>query len=375
MKLNKAYFLVVSMVALFSLVLTACAPAATQASADTQSPADTQVAEVAQAPADTQVAAATQAPNTQASASTGTHISVALIMAGSISDGGWNTLAYKGLEQLKAEGFQTAYSENIESANITAVARGYADDGYKLIIGNGWQFSTALAELGKDYPDTKFFVMAKGTDDGTIPENVQFVDSSDEYGGYMAGSLAALVSKTHNVGFVGGGDNPAQRMLGNAFEQGATETVSGTKVLKIITGDYNDAAKGREAALTMIGNGADVIWHAADITGLGVITGVVEGKALAIGMYSDQTSIAYNSFASSVMEDLTYVVINRAHAVESGEFEGGGNWKPPFNDIYKFVAGGTEFNPTNVSETVQQAMQKVMQDLIDGKIKVTTSTN
>ncbi len=63
----------------------------------------------------------------------------------------------------------------------------------------------------------------------------------------------------------------------------------GIKGLAVVTGDYDDAAKGREAATTMVGNGADVIWHAADVTGLGAMQGAAAAKVKAIGSFSDQT--------------------------------------------------------------------------------------
>ena len=298
-------------------------------------------------------------------------VSVALIMAGSIADGGWNTLGYKGLEQLKEEGFKTAYTENVDPANIATVARGYADDGYDLVIGHGWQFSTAFMEVAPQYPDQKFFVVTTGPEEG-VPANLAFFDPSAQYQGYMAGALAALVSKSNTVGFVGGGDNPVQRMVGNAYAQGAEETVPGTKVLQVITGDYNDAAKGREAALTMIGNGADTLWHAADITGLGVVTGAVEGKALMIGCYSDQCGMAYPSFASSVFEDLTFAVYDRAHAVKDGTFTGGGNWKPPFQNIFYFICGSKEtpYNTANVPPDAVAKLDEIMKKLQDGTIQV-----
>jgi len=348
---NKKLLAPIYLMLVFALALTSCAQAPAQTPSQPES-------------------------DQQSSTESGPKTSVALIMPGSIADGGWNTLCYKGLEQLKEEGFKTAFTENVTDANIASVAEGYVSDGYDLIIGGGWQFVTSFMTLAPEFPDAKFFVVSTGPESETIPSNLQFFDPSAQYSGYMAGALAALISKSHIVGFVGGGDNGAQRQLHNAFVQGAEETVEGTTALGIITGDYNDAAKGREAALTMIGNGADVIWHAADITGLGVISGTVESqKALAIGMYSDQTGMAYSAFASSIFQDLGYAVYSRAHAVEDGTFEGGGSWMPPFDEIFYFTAGGkdTPYNTANVPAEAIEKMDQILADLKSGKIEVTTS--
>jgi basic membrane protein A and related proteins len=217
---------------------------------------------------------------------------VVLLLSGVISDGGWGQLAYEGIKELAAKpGFKTAYAENISQAQIPQVTRGYADDGYDLIIGHGFEFGSALLEIAPDYPKTKFFV-STFQPAPKIPDNIEFVNLAYLDAAYAAGSLAALSSdKKKAVGFVGGGDNPTQQGMMKAFVAAAERTVPGVKGLGIVTGDYNNAAKGKEAAATMIGNGADVIWHAADVTGLGAIQGAVAGHAKVIGCYSDQTKL------------------------------------------------------------------------------------
>jgi len=336
MRSKKILVMALSVVASVAILLAACAPAATPAPEATPAPT----------------------------------VRVAILMPGPIADGGWDTLAYLGLEQLSEEGFDTAYTENVGQADIPSVARGYADEGYDLIIGHGFEYITALMEIAPEYPDIYFFVTSTAPEGETIPPNLQFVDPSYHYMGYMAGALAALVSEAHVVGFVGGGDNPVQRAMSNAFAQGAEETVPGTTAMKVITGDYNDATRGREAALTMIGNGADVIWHAADVTGLGAIAATVEAGAIAIGCYSDQTTMAYHSMASSTYMDLGYFVATKGHEVRDGTFEGGIQWVPPFDQIYHFVAGPVTYNPEIVSDDVAARMEEILQGLRDGSIEI-----
>lgn len=346
-------------IAVLAALLAACGPAA----APTQAPPEP--APVVDKPA--------EAPPEEVSTS------VVLLFPGSINDGGWNTLGYEGLKQLEEEGYQVAYTENAEPANIATVTRGYADEGPNLIIGHGWTFVNDFMVIAPEYPEIDFFVTTNPPEDlSTVPENLQFYEPKFEYAGYMAGALAALVSESGKVGFVGGGDNPIQRMIGNAFVQGADETVPGTEAFVVITGDYNDAGKGREAATTMIGNGVDVVYQAADITGLGVIGGTVEGGALAIGMYGDQTSMAYGSFASSVYQDLAYAVINRSHATHDGTFRDDGPvWYPPLEHAFYFIAGSkdTPFVDANVSAEVQDKVMAIYNDLADGKIEVTINTD
>jgi basic membrane protein A and related proteins len=298
-------------------------------------------------------------------------IKIALVMSGIMTDGGWNTEAYRGLDKLKAEGFQTGFSEMVPPKDIGTALKKYADDGYDLVIGHGWGFREIFVEQAPKYPDLNIFVTADWMHEN-IPDNLQFFHPPFRYSGYLAGALASLVSKSHVIGVVGGANNQAQRNFGQAFQQAAQETVPGTNALVDITGDYNDVRKGRLAATSLVESGADVIWHSADLTGLGVISAAIEGGAYVIGCYSDQTSMAYSSFLTSITWDLGYVIYNRAQAVRDGSFEGGFNWEPPFSDIVYFSAGGREmpYVNSNVSPEVQKKMESILEDLKNGSILV-----
>lgn len=299
----------------------------------------------------------------------GEPVTVALLMTGPITDGGWAQLAYGGLEELGAEeGFEVAYTENIAQADIPEVARGYADDGYDLIIGHGFEFGSAFLEIAPEYPDQYFFASTfKPQDD--IPENSMFVDLAYFDAAYAAGALAAMLSESGAVGFVGGGDNPTQRGMMNAYIYAAEETVPGTTGLGVVTGDYDDAAKGREAATTMIGNGADVIWHAANVTGLGAIEGAVANDTTVLGAYSDQTEVAPDAMASSLVMDLGPMVVTLGHDVRDGDFAAGTEWQPSVDEMWHWAAGEHgAYNPDVVSEDVWNEYMEIWDALAAGEI-------
>jgi len=296
---------------------------------------------------------------------------VAVLLPGPIADGGWNMLAYQGVVALQADPtYEVVYTESLPVKDFPTTVRGYADDGYQLIIGHGSQFTTVLIEIAPEYPDTKFFVTSTAPPDETIPQNLAFINMIYHYGGYLAGALASLISETHVVGIVGGADNPIQRSIANAFVQGAEETVEGTTGLMVITGDYNDAARGREAAMTMFGNGVDVLMHWANVTGLGAImAGVEQGKTV-IGVYSDQAGMAPNSFATSLLLDLKNIILLVAQSAKDGTFEGGGNRPTTFKELYRFAYGSQEFNANKVSQENADKMHEIMEKILDGEIEV-----
>lgn len=295
-------------------------------------------------------------------------IDVALLLPGPITDGGWDQLAYEGLEELSEEdGFNTAYTENITQAEIPEVTRGYADDGYDLIIGHGFEFGSAFLEIAPDYPDIWFFASTYKPQD-EVPENVQYIDMAYFDAAYAAGTLAAMMSESGKVGFVGGGDNPTQQGMMDAYIYAAEQ--QGAEGLGVVTGDYNDAAKGREAAVTMVGNGADVIWHAADVTGLGAIEGAVANDALVLGCYSDQLDQAPDSLGSSLYMDLGPMVIKLANDVKDGNFSGGYEWQPTVQEMWHWQAGDQAYNQDVISEGTWEDFQVVWDDLAAGEVDV-----
>jgi len=298
--------------------------------------------------------------------------SVVLLLSGVITDGGWGQLAYNGLTQLKTRyGFKTAYAENIGLAQMDQVARGYSDDGFDLIIGHGVEFSSALLEVAPDYPRQDYLVTTFQPE-ADVPRNIMYVNMGYFDAAYGAGALAALISeKQRAVGFIGGNDDPNQRRIKQAYTAGAQKTVPGIQVLAIITGDYDNASKGREAASILIGNGADVIWHAADLTGLGAIQAAVAANVKVIGCYSDQTDLAPNNMATSFQMNLAGMVTTVAQQVADGTFVGGTEWRPPVDQLWLRKCGKNgEYNPRLVSAGQWNAFQKVWSDIASHKIDV-----
>jgi len=298
--------------------------------------------------------------------------SVALLLSGVITDGGWSQLAFDGLTELKARyGFRTAYAENISIAQMDQVTRGYSDDGFGLIVGHGVEFSSTFLEVAPDYPGQRFFVTTF-IPQASVPPNIMYVNMGYVGAAFGAGVLAALISdKKRAVGFIGGADDPNQQNIKKSFIAGVRQTAPGIQALAIITGDYDNASKGREAASILIGNGADVLWHAADVTGLGVIQGAVAGNAKVLGCFSDQTEIAPDNVATSFVMDLGGMVTHVAEEVAGGTFAGGTEWRRPVNQMWLQKCGKNgDYNPRLISPYEWSTFQKVWGDIGSRKIDV-----
>ena len=295
-------------------------------------------------------------------------IKVALVLPGSISDGGWNQQAYEGLKQIEKQGgFKTTLSENVKQADIPQVVRGYADDGFDLVIGHGFQFGSLFMEVGGEFPKTKFFGTTFAPK-GAVPPNVMFINTRPYDVAYGMGAVAALLSKKGAVGLVGGGDNPTQQNMSKVFKAAAEATVPGLKAYAVVTGEYNDASKGRETALTMIGNGADVITHTADLTGIGAIKGAAEKGATVLGAFSDQTSLAPDLMATSIVNDNAAIVVAVSTMAKNGTFAGGQEWTPDLAMVWYPKYKDGEYNTAMVSPETWAKFKAIWADLSAGKI-------
>ena len=110
---------------------------------------------------------------------------VALLLPGSVADGGWNTLAYEGFKALDPVQYKTGYTESVQQAQMEQVIRGYADEGYDLIIGHSYEYGSAFTEIGPDYPKTDFFASTFKPGE-KAPANVEFIDMAYLQAAYAA---------------------------------------------------------------------------------------------------------------------------------------------------------------------------------------------
>ncbi len=115
----------------------------------------------------------------------------------------------------------------------------------------------------------------------------------------------------------------------------------------------------------------DVIWHAADVTGLGAIQGAVAANIKIMGCYSDQTALAPNNMATSFELNLGGMVETVAQKVASHTFSGGSEWQPPVNQMWLLKCGANgDYNPRLISADQWNTFQKVWSDIASHKIAV-----
>lgn len=282
---------------------------------------------------------------------------VALVLPGPINDEGWNATAYRGLELIKQDGFETAYTENVKTSDYEAIYRGYASKGFDLIIGHGFEFLDPSKAVSADFPKTMFAVTS--TNEFAEP-NVLAMDTNSSDAGFLAGALAAKMTKSKVVGVPCGLEIPGIIRYATGFKQGAAYVDPDVKVLSSYTGSCADSAQLKELTAAMVNQGADILAPNADQANLGAFEYVKEHKDLRIiGCYGDLSVLAPDSTLTSALIDMPGAIEQVAKLGHEGKLEA---------KAYLFGLKEGSVSLAKFSDDVPEDVRIYMNDLIE-KIK------
>jgi basic membrane protein A len=243
---------------------------------------------------------------------------VALLTPGPISDQSWNASAYTGLSLIRDSlGADVRHVQTRTPAEFEENFRQYGAGGFDLVIGHGFEFQDAAQRVGPEFPQTTF-VTTGGT--GTGP-NIAAMSFVFEEPSYLAGIVAANVTRSKVLAVIGGTELPPVRSSFDAFTAGAKSVDPSITVLSAFIGNWEDAGAGKEQALALIARRADVIYQNADAAGLGVFQAVREAKGVWVfGSNADQNHIAPSVTLGSVVIDVPRAFLLLAREVRAGTF-------------------------------------------------------
>jgi basic membrane lipoprotein Med (substrate-binding protein (PBP1-ABC) superfamily) len=248
----------------------------------------------------------------------GNEFRVGLITPGPVSDQAWNSGAYQGLLSIRDS--LGAIVSNVETENpslIEETFRQYGAQGYSLVIGHGFEFQDPADRIGREFPNTVFIA----TGGNRSSANFASLEFAFEEGSYLAGVVAASITRSRILGCIGGTELPPVVRSFKAFEAGAQSVDSTIRVLVAYVGNWSDASAGKEHALAQMGRGADVIFGNADAAGLGIFQAAKEsGSVRVIGANSDQAHVAPDVVIGSVVIDLPHAFLSVAREIKAGGF-------------------------------------------------------
>jgi basic membrane protein A len=248
---------------------------------------------------------------------------------GGRGDRSFNDAAYAGLERAQRElGVPFSTLDTGEGADRKAQMLQLAEGGSHLVFGVGFLFSDDIYGLAQEFPNVRFACVDYTVKEGqTLPPNLVALRFKEEEGSFLVGALAALLTKTGKVGFVGGMEIPLIKKFEAGYRAGVR--AAGPKVGVIVkyagtTGAaFKDPTKGKELGLAEYNQGADIIYHASGSTGLGVFEAAREKGRLAIGVDSDQYAEAPGFILTSMVKHLEASIFDTIKDSQEGRWQGG----------------------------------------------------
>lgn len=293
-----------------------------------------------------------------------TEFKVALLTPGPVSDAGWSAMAYEGLEAIERETGAEISNQQATDAKIRDAMRSYAQDGYDLIIGHGFEYNEPGFEVSADFPET-IFISSSGAKSSGNSGAIRFYL---EQGFYICGYIAGSISKTGKVGMVGGPKVPSIQSTFKAFAAGAKAANPKVQVLEVFTGKNDDTAAANLATLQLIGQGADVLIHQTNAAAQGFFDACKEKNALAFGSNLNQ-----NDNPSGVVIGSAYIIaepifVKLAQQVKDGTYKGG-------VQLASMADGAIDFsmNPAMVDKYSPELIgkiQEISKQIIDGELEV-----
>lgn len=294
----------------------------------------------------------------------GAPFKVALLTPGPVSDAGWSAMAYDGLKAIERELGATVNNQEATGPKIRDAMRTYAQDGYQLVFGHGFEYNEPGVELAKDFPNT-VFVSSSG---GGTAKNAGAFRFYLEQGFYLAGMTAAELSKTGKVAMIGGPDVPSIRSTFRAFAAGAKAVRPDIEVQEIFTGKDSDIAAARQATLSAADAGADLVIHQANAAAQGVFDAAKERGILAFGANADQNANPSGVVLASAVIVAEPAFVALARQVKEGKFEGSVVLMGMEQGAVDFV-----FNPALADRVPAEAKARIEQaaaDIKSGKLVV-----
>jgi basic membrane protein A len=284
-------------------------------------------------------------------------------------DKSFNEGVYNGAEQFKKEmGIDYRDFEIQNDSQREQALRNFAKRGHSPIIAVGFSQAQAVEKVASEFPDIQFAIIDMVVDK---PKVASIVFKEHE-GSYLVGILAALASKTGKVGFVGGMDIPLIRKFACGYVGGVKSVKPDDEVFQNMTGTtgaaWNDPVKGGELAKSQFDRGADVVYHAAGGTGLGVLQAAADSGKLGIGVDSNQNHIHPGHVLTSMLKRVDTATYKVFEAAKNGEFK-------PGVQVLGLAEGGVGWalddnNKSLITPEMMDAVKKAEEGIKSGAITV-----
>lgn len=290
---------------------------------------------------------------------------------GGKDDKSFNSAAVAGATRAVQEfGIKIKDVESPDDAAFEPAMRTFAERGIPLVIAVGFAQADALKKVAPSFPNTHFAIVDAVVD---VP-NVASLMFEEQEGSYLVGYLAGLVTKTGKVGFIGGMDVAMIRRFLTAYEAGVKAANPKASVFNGFVGITSSAwanpTRGRELALSQMSQGADVLFHAAGASGMGVFDAVETDRkkqTFAIGVDSNQNAIKPGRVLTSMLKRVDNAVFEIIKSEVEKKFVGGPR---SFGLKDKGIDYAVDEHNRDLVAPYAEKLELVRGDIISGKIQV-----
>lgn len=282
-----------------------------------------------------------------------------------VNDQGFNQSSWEGMQR-SAEDFniEISYKESTQNADYIPNLNAMYDEKNDLIWGVGFGMSDAVLDAAKTNTDQKFAIVDAGNWDET-PENLLGITFKTEDAGFLVGYIAANMTKTNRIGFIGGQSIPTLWQFECGYRAGAAYANPDVEMVIQYAESFTDVAKGKSIANGMFVQDVDIVFVAAGGLGDGVIEAARESGKWVIGCDRDQNYMAPENVLTSALKRVDNAIYNVNQDLVNGSFEGGKTV------VYGLKEGAVGIAPTsskNVPEDILEKEAEVERQLLDGEL-------
>lgn len=307
-------------------------------------------------------------------------LSVVLLLNGTLGDKSFNDSAANGMKMISEQlsNVETKVVEmTFDDTKWEPAVLDACESGYDIVITGTWQMQAIIAKVAPQYPDVKFIVYDTSMDytEGGF-QNVYSIEYQQNDGSFLAGVLAAAMSESGQIGFVGGMDNTVIYDFLVGYIQGAQTQNPDIKVSSSFVGNFSDAARAKELATSQINMGVDMIFSCASTAGDGTIQAGKELGKKVIGVDSDQAMVYQETdpetakiIPTSVLKRVDMSLFQAIEAAQKGELAWGTSVSVGIaenciglaeNEIYESV----------VPQATRDLISSYVEQIQNGKIQV-----
>lgn len=276
-------------------------------------------------------------------------LKVGFVYVSPIGEAGWTwqqDIGRKEMEEALKGKVVTQYVENVpEGADAERVIRDLAQQGNKLIFTTSFGYMNPTQKVAKQFPDVKF-VHSTGykTAPNVATTNARFYESR-----YLAGVLAGKMTESNIIGYVGAYPIPEVLQGINAFATGLRSVNPEAEVRVVWANTWYDPGKERDAAVTLLSQGADVVTHHTDSTA--TVQAAEEAGKYAIAYHSDMLRFAPKAQLAAVTHHWGKYFTDKATEVLEGNWKADGTWGGIDSGMAELEGFGPEV-PADVKEFV-----------------------